>query len=47
MGFGDDKDSSSSEGSSSNDSYVEALLENAQVSSGCLAFLVKEANHCS
>ena len=28
----DDEDSSSSEGSSSNDSYVEALLENALVS---------------
>ena len=32
----DDEDDLSSEESSSNDSYVEALLENAQVSDQCL-----------
>ena len=40
-GFGDDEDSSSSEGLSSNDLYVEALVENALVGSGDPSMLTR------
>jgi len=45
-GFGDEEDSSSSEGSSSNDSYVEAPLENAQVRGHCFSYVVEKTNSC-
>jgi len=44
-GFGDDEDSLSSEGSSSNDLYVEALLENVQVCDCCFSCVVEKTNN--
>ena len=43
-GFGDDEDNSSSEGSSSNDLYVEAPLENVQVRGRCFSYVVEKTN---
>ena len=40
--FGDKEDSSSSEESSSNDSYVEAPLENTQVRDCCFSYVVEK-----
>jgi len=42
--FRDDEDNSSSEGSSSKDSYVEAPLENTQVRGRCFSCVAEKSN---